>query len=106
MARDMSWPVCWRSKNDELEPLKVPVQAVAQVELDAERDLSGDQPAQYAQHEPSEPGQPDRDRPHDQVVAVAVADRVDRQAREVRDQHRDTRSPRTASANDHATPFR
>ena len=72
----------------QLEPLELGVQAVAQVELDAERHPAGDEPANDAQAQPSEAGDADRDRPDRQPVAVVVADRVDRSARQVRDQYR------------------
>ena len=88
----------------KLEPLKVSVEAVAQVELDAERHLSGDQPAQHAQYESSEPGHPNGDGPHDQLPVVVVADRVDREAREVRDQHGEPDRPERERKRPRDTP--
>jgi hypothetical protein len=72
----------------ELQLLQVLVEGLAQVELDRQRDLPGDQPATHRQQQPQDPGpEQGEDERHD-VVAVLGLDRVDRRAREQRDQHR------------------
>jgi len=53
---------------------------LAQVELDADRDPTGDQPSAGAQPKASHAGDPDGDRPHDQVVAAMYANCIDRAA--------------------------
>ena len=70
----------------ELESLELLVEPVTQVDLDAERHLPGDEPARSAQAEPEQPGDPDRDHPHDQRMAVVISDRVDRLPGQERDQ--------------------
>ena len=52
MARDISWPVCWPAKKPELELLQVRVEQRAQVVLDRQRHLAGDQPPHDRQPEP------------------------------------------------------
>ena len=71
----------------ELQRLQRRIQPLAQVDLDGQRHPTGDQAPRGAQRQPCQAGDDDRDRPDDQLVAVAVADRVDRASREVRDQH-------------------
>ena len=44
----------------------MPVHALAQVELDVDRDLAGDQPPDHGQPEPQEPGADDRQRQRQQ----------------------------------------
>ena len=61
----------------ELEPLQVRVDALAQVELDRERDLAGDQPPDDGQPEAQEAGADDRQGERQERVAVALVDRVD-----------------------------
>ena len=73
----------------ELERLQVLVDALAQVELDRERDLAGDEPPDHGQPEPQDPGADDRQRQRQQVASrSSLVDRVDRVADQQRDQHR------------------
>jgi hypothetical protein len=62
------------------------VERVAQVELDAQRHLAGDDAAQHAEHQPRESGAGDRQCQHHQLVTVMVVDRVDSDAGEGRDE--------------------
>ena len=55
----------------ELERLQVRVEALAQVELDRQRDLAGDQAPDHGQPEPQDAGADDRQRQRQEVVAVA-----------------------------------
>ncbi len=71
------------------------VDAVAQVELDAERHAPGDEPARDGEDQAQHPG--DRDQQHEQPqpVAVAVLDGADRGARQPGDRNgRDHRQQR------------
>jgi hypothetical protein len=71
----------------ELERLQVRVEPAAQVVLDAERHLAGDQPAHHRQPEPQDPRADDHENQRQQVRALPGLDRVDRVADEGRDRH-------------------
>ena len=72
----------------ELEPLQVGVEELAQVELDRQRDLAGDEPADDGQPEAQDAGADDGQGEGQQVGLVAVLDRVDGAPDQPRDQHR------------------
>jgi hypothetical protein len=76
----------------ELEPEQVVVDLVAQVVLDAERDLSRDEAPHDRQAEAHEARECDEEREQLQVAAVLGADRVDRGTRQCGD--RDGRAHR------------
>ncbi len=85
----------------ELEALQMGVDALAQVVFDRQRDAPGDHPPHVREHPAHEHDRDDHDREHEQrvavvraqrelvvaSVAVAVLDRFDGRAGEVRDQH-------------------
>jgi len=66
----------------------VAVEDVAQIQLDAQGNPSGDQTTSRAQPQPEDSGDADGDHPCDQRVAMVDPDRVDRPAGEVGDQDR------------------
>ena len=71
----------------ELEALELPVERVAQVDLDPERDAAGDQSPRRAQPQSQDARGADRDRPHRQLMpGMAAGDRVDRRPGQSRDQ--------------------
>ena len=57
----------------ELEALQVPVEQLAQVVLDAERDAPGDHPPHVGEHPAQQHRADDREREQQQRVAVVVA---------------------------------
>jgi RNA polymerase primary sigma factor len=75
----------------QLESEQVGVQALAQVDLDAQRHAPGDQSARDGQPQAQHAGHPDDDRDGRQLAARAVLHRVDRLPREPGDGHRHRR---------------
>jgi hypothetical protein len=83
------------------------IDALAQVELDVDRDLAGDQAADDGEAEPEDSGTHDREGQRQQVRPLVALDRVDRIADQQRDQHRHPhREPREDQRADHGAAVR
>ena len=71
----------------QLQRLQVSVEALAQVELDRERDLPGDQPADERQPDSEDRGAQDRHCQWQKRRLIVLVDRIDRLSDQPRNEH-------------------